>query len=263
MIELEQNEDDRGRFRFHSARVGNPLAHLDARSGSPISKTQRRLPNPAPAGERPPMFRHPLRAGRRRQPPIVNLPPATKAVAAVILLVFLLGLVPDLRLLGLAWLHFDPQAAPPRWAAGALTYGLLHGDAMHLIGNLLGIAILSPLVERRHGARHLLLLLLAGAVTGALAHTLAQLATSGDALLIGASASAAALIGWSLRQIRDRRGFGHLDQAVVLYGLFFIVFNLIGILAFNDSPIAYAAHAGGFAAGWLFGGWRGKGPLLR
>ena len=207
------------------------------------------------ADERPPMIRHPP-GTKRRQPPVVNLPPATKAVAAVILLVFLLGLVPDLRLLGLAWLHFDPHAAPPRWAAGAVTYGLLHADAMHLIGNLLGIAILGPLAERRYGAKHLLLLLLIGALGGALAHTLVQLATGGDALLIGASASAAALIGWSLRQIRDRRGFDQLDQAVILYGLFFIVFNLIGILAFNDSPIAYAAHAGGFAAGWLLGGWR-------
>ena len=65
-------------------------------------------------------------------------------------------------------------------------------------------------------------------------------------------------LGWSLRQIRDRRGFGHLDQAVALYGFFFILFNLVGVLVFRDSPIAYAAHAGGFVAGWLMGGWRAR-----
>ena len=80
-------------------------------------------------------------------------------------------------------------------------------------------------------------------------------ATGGDAALIGASASVAALIGWSLRQIHLGRGFGHFDQAVTIYGLFFVGFNLLGILAFSDSPIAYAAHVGGFVAGWLYGGW--------
>jgi membrane associated rhomboid family serine protease len=178
-------------------------------------------------------------------------------VAAVLVLGWLVTLVPDLRWPAFLWLHFDPTASPPGWLAGALTYGLLHGGFMHLLGNLLGIVILGPLVERRHGATALLLVLLVGALAGAALHTAVQLATGGDTALIGASASAAALIGWSLRQIRAGRGFGHLDQAVALYGVFFIVFNLIGILAFHDSPIAYAAHAGGFAAGWLYGGWRG------
>jgi membrane associated rhomboid family serine protease len=202
------------------------------------------------------LIRHPRPAARR--PPVFNLPPATKAVAAVVVLGFLVGLVPELRWLSLAWLHFDPRAAPLGWVAGAATYGLLHGGAMHLVGNLLGIVILAPLVERRQGAGALLFLLLLGALGGAFAHTAVQLATGGDAALIGASASVAALIGWSLRQIRDRRGFGELDQAVTIYGVFFIVFNLVGILAFNDSPVAYAAHAGGFAAGWVYGG-RGAG----
>ena len=110
------------------------------------------------------------------------------------------------------------------------------------------------LVERRDGPAALVIVLLVGAFGGAAAHTAVQLATGDGVALIGASASVAALIGWSLRQIRDRRGFGHLDQAVTIYGLFFIGFNLIGILAFNDSPIAYAAHAGGFVAGWFYGG---------
>ena len=39
---------------------------------------------------------------------------------------------------------------------------------------------------------------------------------------------------------------------------FFILFNLVGVLVFRDSPIAYAAHAGGFVAGWLMGGWRAR-----
>jgi membrane associated rhomboid family serine protease len=180
-------------------------------------------------------------------------------VAAVLVLGWLVTLVPDLRAPAFLWLHFDPAAAPPGWLAGALTYGLLHGSFMHLVGNLLGIVILGPLAERRHGPTALLLVLLVGALAGAAAHTAVQLATGGDAALIGASASAAALIGWSLRQIHAGRGFGHLDQAVTLYGVFFVVFNLIGILAFHDSPIAYTAHAGGFAAGWFYGGWQAGG----
>lgn len=187
-----------------------------------------------------------------RHTPAVNLPPATKAVAGLIIATFLAGLVPALGLLLYGNLHFDPTASPPGWIAGAATYWLLHGDAMHLVGNLLGLVILGPLVERRHGAKALLLLLLAGGIAGAAAHTLIQLTAGGDGLLIGASAAVAALIGWSLREIQEHRGFGHLNQAVSLYGVFFIIFNLIGIVAFNDSPIAYSAHAGGFAMGWLF-----------
>jgi membrane associated rhomboid family serine protease len=199
------------------------------------------------------VMRH-QRLGGRRQPPIVNLPPATKAVAAVVILVFLAGFVPILRQLAFTWLYFDPLAAAPGWIAGAASYGLLHGSIMHLVGNVMGLVILGPLVERRDGPAALVMVLLVGAFGGAAAHTAAQLATGDGVALIGASASVAALIGWSLRQIRDRRGFGHLDQAVTIYGLFFIGFNLIGILAFNDGPIAYAAHAGGFVAGWFYGG---------
>lgn len=198
----------------------------------------------------------PQRPPGNRQPPIFNLPPATKAVAAVLLLVYLAGLVPALAVAILVWLPFDPRAALLRWVQGALTYGLVHGSFMHLVGNLLGVVILGPLIERRHGPRALLLLLLAGSLAGAVAHAAAQFAAGGGTGLIGASAAAAALIGWSLRQMRERRGFGHLDQAVGLYGLLFILFNAVGILVFQDSPIAYAAHAGGFAAGWLIGGRR-------
>lgn len=198
------------------------------------------------------------------RPPIVNLPPVTKAVATLLILVWLAGLVPDLRYATLVWLPFDPRAEPLRWVQGALTYGLVHGSFMHLVGNLLGVVILGPLIERRHGAVAFLLVMLAGALGGAVAHAAAQLAVGGGAGLIGASASAAALIGWSLRQIKDRRGFGHLDQAVGIYGLLFILFNAVGILVLRDSPIAYAAHAGGFVAGWLMGGWRSYrfGPAL-
>ena len=206
----------------------------------------------------------PQRPGGRQQPPIINLSPVTKGVAATVVLGFVVGLVSELHWLTFAYLHFDPLAGPLGWMTGAATYGLLHGSAMHLVGNLLGPVILGPLVERRHGAATLLLLLLVGAFSGALAHTLVQLATSGAAILIGASASVAALIGWSLRQIHERRGFGHLDQAVSIYGMLFILFNLIGIVAFHDSPIGYAAHVGGFAAGWLYGGRHGKrNPRLR
>ncbi|MEK0084761.1 rhomboid family intramembrane serine protease [Benzoatithermus flavus] len=205
------------------------------------------------------MIRRPLGNGRR-QPPILNLPPTTRLVAAVLLLGFLASLVPDLRFVAFYYLAFDPFAGPVRWVTGAATYGLLHAGFMHLLGNLLGIVILGPLVERRLGSAALILVLLLGAFAGALAHTLVQIATGGDAALIGASASAAALIGWSLRQIREHRGFGHLDQAVNLYGALFILFNLVGIVLFHDSPIAYAAHAGGFLAGWLYGGGRRRIP---
>ena len=201
------------------------------------------------------MIRRP-RPSSSRQPPIVNLPPATKAVAALLILVHLAGLVPELRRAILTWLAFAPDQLPLRWLSGSLTYGLVHASLMHLVGNLLGVVILGPLIERRQGSGPFLLLLLAGSFAGALAHSAAQLATEGMSGLIGASAAAAALIGWALRQIRDHRGFGHLDQAVLIYGFLFILFNAIGILVFRDSPIAYAAHAGGFAAGWLLGGWR-------
>ena len=199
------------------------------------------------------MIRRQLPTGSR-QPPIVNLPPATKAVAGVMILAYLASLTQTLRPAIMTWLSFDPEAGLARWLSGSLTYGLVHANLMHLVGNLLGVVILGPLIERRHGPWALLLLLLAGSFAGALAHAGVQQLTGTMAGLIGASASAAALIGWSLRQLRDRRGFGQLDRAVLLYGVLFLLFNAVGILIFRDSPIAYAAHAGGFVAGWLLGG---------
>lgn len=198
----------------------------------------------------------PMQTGGRRGPPMVNLPPATKAVAAAMVLGYVAVFLAPLRpILGL--LVFDPLAPLPFWLIGALGYGLLHGSLMHLVGNLLGVVILGPLAERRLGPGSLIALMALGSLGGAVGHSLVQGLAGGASALIGASASAAALIGWSLRQIRRGRGFGRLDQAVTVYGLFFIAFNVVGVLLFNDSPIAYAAHAGGFLAGWLYGG-RGR-----
>jgi membrane associated rhomboid family serine protease len=163
------------------------------------------------------------------------------------------------------------DAASSLWAF--VSYGLLHGSAMHIIFNLLWMAIFGTAVARRFGTGRFLLFSALCAVGGALAH----LATNwGDsAPMVGASAAisgqmAAAIrfvfeLGGPLGAIRsaDRRAYFvpaqplaecfRNQQVLVFVGVWFglnLLFGLMsGPLAGQAASIAWQAHIGGFIAG--------------
>ncbi len=138
------------------------------------------------------------------------------------------------------------------------TYGFLHANAAHLLGNLLVLILVGPFVEAALGPmRFAACYLLGGAAAGAL-----QVAVS-DASVIGASGAVAATVGMLAVLYGTAR-------VPVFYWVFFVfgttrlpALALLPVWLLNEgyqwllqsqsavsgSGVAYGAHVGGLAAG--------------
>ncbi|GMV29012.1 MAG: rhomboid family intramembrane serine protease [Rhodanobacteraceae bacterium] len=145
-----------------------------------------------------------------------------------------------------------------------LSYGFLHGDAIHLLFNLVGIVVFGPLIERCMGIRafgfyYLLCLVVAGGAQ-------IVLGLGGDAPVptIGASGAVYGLLAAAASLYPQRR-------LTVLPGLSVAVRTLAWLLGgsalfhgvFGTSAgVAHFAHLGGMVGGWLLiQYWRGRLPL--
>ena len=196
----------------------------------------------------------------------------TAWVVGVLVAFFILGLIQESA--GANFLGWMPLATgslePWRW----VTYGLLHQDWLHLLGNCLILWWTGAIVEREQGPRALLAVLAAGTLFGALAWALTGLGGDRSGQLIGISAGVYALM---LVALLDK-----LDHQITLLLFFFlpvtlkvrwllIVISLFTFLgwAFAELPgrhawphwhaawsdsIAHSAHLGGLLLGWL--AWR-------
>ena len=179
----------------------------------------------------------------------------------------------------LGWMPIAKDSLEPwRW----LTYGLLHQDWLHLLGNCLILWWTGSIVEKEFGGRVFLWTLAVGILTGAAAWFLTGIgeipkldAATGKAIpLIGISAGVYALM---LVALLDK-----LDHQITLLLFFFlpvtlkvrwllIVVSLFTVLGwvFSEFPgrhdwlgwkpawadtIAHSAHLGGLLFGWL--AWR-------
>lgn len=151
-----------------------------------------------------------------------------------------------------------------RWAlvaggdepARLLTYSLLHGDSLHLLGNMLVLLLAGPFAEAALGRlRFLAGYLFAGVVAG-VAHLLVSstpvLGASGA--VSGAMAMVAVLYGtrrvpvfWTIGVYFDTARVPALALLPV-----WIAIEMLAWAAQPDSPVAYWAHLGGFIAGALF-----------
>lgn len=154
-----------------------------------------------------------------------------------------------------------------------VTYSLLHGGAMHIIFNLLWMAIFGSAVARRFGVGRFLLFSAACSVGGALAH----LAThwGEGAPMIGASAAISGQMAAAIRFVFERGGpLGAIrsndptayfvpaqplaeclrnQQVLVFVAVWFglnLFFGLMsGPVAGQPASVAWQAHIGGFVAG--------------
>ncbi len=188
------------------------------------------------------------RSGRQ---PILNLPPATKVLLVVNLMIHgaRLLLSSDQDDLFIALFGFTPvrlvDPDPYFWTAvlSPLTYQFLHGSWTHVAMNMLGLAPFGAGVERRLGvARFLGFYLLCG-IAGALLQFAVD--PSSEVPLIGASAAVSGLFGGVLRFGEFRQGFWTIVAV-------WLVMNVgVGLLGAPgvDAPIAWIAHIGGFACG--------------
>lgn len=134
-----------------------------------------------------------------------------------------------------------------------LSYSFLHGDFMHLAGNMLFIWVFGDNVEDAMGHVKYLLFYLACAAAGALAHSL--MGPQSLSPLIGASGAVAGIIGAYLLLHPNVKvwvlALGRIPlkiPAVFVLG-FWIALQFFQIVTATDSNVSFAAHIGGIIAG--------------
>ncbi|AVX04166.1 hypothetical protein MXMO3_01637 [Maritalea myrionectae] len=224
-------------------------------------------------------------------PPIVNLPPT---VTALIIFLVLLHLSANLILSEesfyrfLLTFGFAPlrlQFAPEMpGGVGALfwtpfTHGFLHADWMHLIFNVLWLAVFGTPIARRYGPFGFAVVFGLGLVGGVIGYLLVHY--NSVAILIGASGAVSALMGGALRfmyqplikevdketgevrilgrrlatpseLLKDQRAVGFTAVWMGVNVLFGVFPQLMGMEGAN---VAWEAHISGFVAGFFAVAW--------
>ncbi|NLJ45924.1 MAG: rhomboid family intramembrane serine protease [Treponema sp.] len=143
-----------------------------------------------------------------------------------------------------------------------LTSMFLHGSLSHILGNMLYLGIFGDNVEDRMGSLRFLFFYIGMGVAAATAQVLAS-ALSGEGLLtpmIGASGAISGVMGAYMVLFPRNRvyilTFGFYPMPVSAWfalGIWFLMQVLSASAAGPaGSGVAYAAHIGGFVAGWLW-----------
>ncbi len=188
-------------------------------------------------------------------------PVVTPILIAINVLVFLLELAQgDQFIMNWAFIPARFAADPAGNAITMLTAMFMHGGWLHLFGNMLFLWIFGDNVEDRIGrTRYLIFYLLAG-----LAGTLAQFALMPGSTVpnVGASGAIAGVLGAYILMFPQKRVDVLLGRAVVAMPAILVIgawvaFQLVGGFGSfastdeNAGGVAYMAHIGGFAAGFL------------
>lgn len=186
-----------------------------------------------------------------------NLPPVTKAfMLACVGFYCLFILFPE----GKPWLALWPVQSGNFMPWQMVSYAFLHGDAMHLFFNMLGLWMFGSELEMVFGQRRYLQLLAASTLSAAAVQLLFTFAIGSYAPTVGASG---ALFGLLL-------GFGMLFPDRIIMPLFppipmkakvFVaIFGALELLMglSGASGVAHFAHLGGMIGAWLLlKHWRG------
>jgi hypothetical protein len=190
----------------------------------------------------------PAGVAERRSPVVAGLPPVTSVLTLLMtaLAVVSAGADPVVAPGSLALDAGDPGTVGP-WL-----WWLAHASPSHLAVNLTVLWYVTPQLERLVGPTRTVLVVVAGILGGAGAHTLLQ---GEGAPLIGASSVVAALaaynlvIGWD-RPLENRRGRAVLWPSHIFHGVMMLeLVRTLAELARAGRPSGAAAHLGGLAAG--------------
>jgi len=142
-----------------------------------------------------------------------------------------------------------------------LTSLFLHGGFLHLAGNMLFLGVFGDNVECRVGRGRYLLLYLGSGILGSIAHVAGTLFAGADLRvpLIGASGAISGILGAYLVLFPGNRVtvllFNFLPTALsawMVIGFWFFMQVAGGLVGWSSSGVAYLAHLGGFAVGWLW-----------
>ncbi len=192
--------------------------------------------------------------------PLVNLPPATKWLLALIIGIHL---VVHLLLPAGAynWVFTHLGFIPTRWDGGLhfeiftpftpITYMLLHAGWLHLIMNTVMLMAFGSGIERWMGARRMIIFSALCGIIAVAVHFVLNM-DSGQPV-VGASGALSGLFAAALIMIH--RGhpelggrFGLLPFIIIWIGIS-IAFGMTG--APDGSAVAWAAHVGGFLGGFV------------
>jgi membrane associated rhomboid family serine protease len=160
---------------------------------------------------------------------------------------------------------------PERILSGEQLFSLitsifLHGGWLHVIGNMVFLAVFGDNIEAILGKLGYLLFYLAGGISASLAHVLLNPGSTAPSL--GASGAVAAILGsyvvmFPRSRIRALVIFGFYVtitrvNAVIFLGIWFVMqlFSGVASLGVNTAQsggVAYWAHVGGFVFGLILG----------
>jgi membrane associated rhomboid family serine protease len=134
-----------------------------------------------------------------------------------------------------------------------ITSMFVHADLLHLIFNMLFLIAIGFPLESRIGRGRFAVIYIIGGIAGTLVFSLTEIFTFG-VRLVGASGAISALMGAMLMLYPHERimfFMGPLltDRFTVRTAVLVWFALQLLLLAFDDSPVAYAAHLGGFTAG--------------
>ena len=128
-----------------------------------------------------------------------------------------------------------------------VTYALLHGGFLHLIGNMVAVLALGGIVVARIGQQGFVILYVLTAIGGGAGYALLG---STDAPMVGASGAVFGLVGaWKYWEWRDRRAARADMRPLWMSLLGLALLNVLLWLALAGL-LAWEAHLGGFVVGW-------------
>jgi len=188
------------------------------------------------------------------------LPPITKSLLLVLTAVFCLQMLLPLESLFALW----PLASGRFWPWQVVSYGLLHGDMLHLFFNALGLWMFGSELERLWGAKRYIQLLLASILAAAVVQLVFTLLTGSLSPTLGASGGLFGLL-LAYGMLFPNRVIMPLFPPIPMKARTFVaVFGALELLfgIWGKSGIAHFAHLGGMLGAWLMiSWWRGRLPF--
>lgn len=139
-----------------------------------------------------------------------------------------------------------------------LSYQFLHGDLMHLVGNLVFLILVGFTVEAALGSGLFLAFYLLSGACGALVFAGFSWGSSGA--LVGASGSVSGVMAmylmlYGFKKINFFYWFfvftGYIRAAAIVLLPVYLLKEIYGMMAVEGSNVAFSAHIGGFLAGAL------------